>query len=137
MQRTLLERPTFRVSAEAQIAICTVLVRPDVDPEVGARAGEEMCSYLSDSILQTGSGFTGLLLDVRAAPSVFGPKTRAAVEAMLRTANESGKRIAVLVSLSKAAQQSQYAQMCETYARGVARTVDSEFLARHWLGEDE
>ena len=76
-------------------------------------------------VIPRDSAYVGFVFDVTQGPSVFGPKTRAALEELFRGAEANGKRVAVRVGAA-AIQQLQFKSLCRECAPTLGRVFDDE-----------
>lgn len=122
----------FEMVASDAIVRCVVVNRPDIDAEEGARCAKRMHDVLISKVLVRDSSYVGLIFDVRRGPDVFGPKTRAALEELFRTAEISGKRLALRLG-DAAIQRLQFGSLCRDCAPLTSKIVETDLDAHHWL----
>jgi hypothetical protein len=122
----------FEITAEAGIVRLTVVNRPEVDRDEGARCAQLMHDTLASRVLLTRSPYRGLVFDVREGPEVFGPKTRASLEELFRAAESSRKRTAVRPGTSPI-RRLQFASLCRECAPRHAKIVDDDLDESAWL----
>jgi hypothetical protein len=123
----------YDIRSDGETARCTVVNRDDVDPAVGARCAAELERVLSREVLSRSSMLTGVVLDVRRGPAVFGPQTRASLERLFSQAERSGKRIVARVGTT-AIQQLQFRSLCQDHAPTcgrIALTDEDELWVSH------
>src|SRR5215831_7829077 len=99
-RRTLVENELYVIRSDGRTIWSELRTPRNVSPARGAQAGLEIEEYLIQNVLQRRSMWLGVILDVRGGPSVFGPVTRASLERLFRAAQQSRKRIGVLVGES-------------------------------------
>jgi hypothetical protein len=128
--RTLAEGAIFNIVADGPVATCKVVNRTDVTPEEGARCSREMRDVLVDRVLARGSAYAGFVFDVTNGPHVFGPRTRASLEELFRTAEAQSKRVAVRVG-PHAVQQLQFKSLCRECAPTQGRVFEDD-SANDW-----
>jgi hypothetical protein len=80
---------------EPRVVRCRVWKRPELDSAAGARCAEEMAGHLRRYAADP-TGPVGLLFDLTDAPPIFGPRTEAALGAMIGAWERASKRVAVL-----------------------------------------
>lgn len=122
---TLGRGPIFEIVAAGGIVRCSVVNRPDIAAEEGARCAAEMHEILEREVLSAESRYVGLVFDVRRGPDVFGPKTRAALEKLFRKAERVGKPIAVRIG-GAAIQRLQFTSLCAECAPTVSKLVGTD-----------
>ena len=127
----LVEGDNHLISQRDGIAICQVWTRPDLSSEEGAKNAGQMVAYLTDVVLRVGTSYRGLIIDVRRGPTVFGPKTRAALVGLLATSVARKVRVAILTSDS-ATQFLQFRSLC-TPAPTMNQVFANESSAVQWL----
>jgi len=128
----LSEGDNHLITARDGIATCAVWVRPDLSAEDGARSARQMSEYLERHVLGAGSGFRGIIFDLRKGPPVFGPKTRESLAAFFKAAADANIAVAVLVGDS-AIQVLQFRNLCRG-SGGRADVFDNEADAVRWFG---
>lgn len=84
-----------------------------------------MREVLMDKVIPRGSPYVGFVFDVTMGPTVFGPKTRAALEEMFREAELQRTRVGVRVGAA-AIQQLQFKSLCRECAPTQGRVFDDE-----------
>lgn len=88
----------YQVDLTKGIAVCKVWRRPDLSREEGAALAREKVSLLSQLAGGPRSMAKALLLDMRTAPTSWGPTTQAALEEIFSAWEAAGRRLAVLVA---------------------------------------
>jgi hypothetical protein len=124
----------FEISAHGATAWCKVLNRPDVGPEEGARCAQEIQEFVAQRIHSDGAEYRSLVLDVREAPVVFGPKTSASLKLLFSGAEARRQRVAVVVSEAPL-QGQQFRDLVRDCAPTFASVFRDEHRAVRWLGE--
>ena len=122
----------FEITAEGGIVRLSVINKPEVDREEGARCAQLMHDTLTSRVLLVRSPYRGLVIDVRQGPEVFGPKTRASLEELFRAAESSRKRTAVRPGTSPI-RRLQFASLCRECAPRQAKIVDDDQDEDEWL----
>jgi hypothetical protein len=122
----------FEITADAGIVRLTVINRPEVDRDEGARCAQLMHDTLASRVLLARSPYRCLVVDVRQGPEVFGPKTRASLEELFRAAESSRKRTAVRPGTSPI-RRLQFASLCRECAPRHAKIVDDDQDESAWL----
>jgi len=122
----------FEITAERGIVRLTVINRPEVDRDEGARCAQLMHDTLTSKVLLVRSPYRGFVFDVRQGPEVFGPKTRASLEELFRAAETSRKRTAVRPG-SSPIRRLQFASLCREWAPRQAKIVDDDQDENAWL----
>ena len=102
--------------------------RPDVDSITGARFAEEKIALLRKLALGPAKG---LVFDLRDAPPVVGPKTEAALGAMLEIFEGVRKRVTMLAGDSSV-QQLQVKRLIAKHAPRFGRADTDPREARAW-----
>jgi hypothetical protein len=101
--------------------------RTDVDSETGARFAEEQLAHLRVLARRC----KGLVFDVRDAPPVVGPKTEAALGAVLELFAGVRKRTCFLVSANPV-QQLQFKRLIASRGSNRGRVETDPETARNW-----
>jgi hypothetical protein len=94
-------------------AVCRVWRRPDLPSADGARSAEEMGALMRNAASRTES--VGMLFDLRDAPFIAGPRTEAALTAMLASWDQARKRCVIVLS-DNPMQQLQMKRLVEKHA---------------------
>lgn len=110
----------FRIVLVGARATVTVWKRPDLDSATGARNAHEMAAHIRTLTPQLGA----LLLDLRDAPLVAGPKTVDTMSELLRGCEKTGVQVAVVLS-GDAMQLLQFRRLVTTYAPTRGKAVVS------------
>ncbi len=121
------------ISARDGIVFCQVWVRPDLSAEDGARNAREMVDFLMRSALSPGTGYRGLVFDVRRGPAVFGPKTRDTLLGLLAAAAKIDMPVAILAGAAPI-QVVQFKSLCGA-ASAKAEVFENEPEAVQWFGK--
>jgi hypothetical protein len=122
-------RDNWRIDLEGAIARCQIQRRKDLDPEVGARLAEELLQVVKRL---AASRAYGMLLDVRDAPPANGPRTQAAVGAMVAAFEGASRPIAVLIADSPV-QVMQLSRIVREHAPTHGRTFTVPDEAEAWV----
>ncbi len=121
------------ISARDGIVFCQVWVRSDLSAEDGARNAREMVDFLMQSALRPGTGYRGLVFDVRRGPAAFGPKTRDALLGLLAAAAKIEMPVAILAGATPI-QVVQFKSLCGA-SSARAEVFESEAEAVQWFGK--
>lgn len=92
------EGDNYSISIEVGVVVTKVVSRPDLSREDGARCAQEIEAHLRDLVREPRQRVRGFVLDVRTAPSAWGPSTQASVEAMIAMWELAQRPVAVLSS---------------------------------------
>ena len=95
--RVLAQGDTYVVQGAGRVAWAKISVPRGLDPARGAAAGEELGNFLVDQVLMPHSPWLGLVLDVRAGPTIIGPKSLRVMESLFDRAESVRRRLAILV----------------------------------------
>ena len=127
----LTEGENHLISERDGLAVCQIWSRPDLSSEQGAKNAEQMVTFMSDVVLRLNTKYRGIIFDVRRGPTVFGPKTRDVLAALLARSVERRVPVAILTSDS-ATQVLQFRSLCAT-APSMTQVFENEPLAVQWL----
>ncbi|HEU4411212.1 MAG TPA: hypothetical protein VFS43_38520 [Polyangiaceae bacterium] len=97
MKSTYAEGPSYEITLEGGLVTCRIWSRPDLDWAAGASAAEALSEALVALAAGPRAQARGLLVDERQAPSVVGPRTQAALGALLSTWERRGRHIAFVL----------------------------------------
>ncbi len=86
----------FEITLTRGIAICKVWMRPDVTREEGANFARQKVNILGDLSRRSRIMAKGLLLDLRRAPTKWGPRTQEALEEIFTAWELAGRHVSVL-----------------------------------------
>lgn len=132
MHQSLARGANFDIRLEANdVVVCTVVNSDTIDAAEGARCAAEMHAFVRTQVARPGAPYRGLVLDVRRASPVFGPKTREAMGHLLAALERAGRRTAVLVGAA-AMQRLQFGSLCREEAPTAARVFAEEAEAHRW-----
>jgi len=101
----------FRIVVDGGRATVTIWRRPDLDSATGARNANEMAAHVRTLTPE----ISALMLDLREAPLVAGPKTVDTLSELLRGCEKAGVPVAVVLS-GDAMQLLQFRRLVTTYA---------------------
>jgi hypothetical protein len=132
LMEVLASGANFEITAERGVVRLTVVNRPEVDRDEGARCAQLIHDTLTSRVLVVRSQYRALVIDVRQGPEVFGPKTRASLEELFRAAESSRKRTAVRPGTSPI-RRLQFASLCRECAPRQAKIVDDDHDENSWL----
>ena len=130
MSAAFAEGGNYRIELAAGLARCEVWRRPDVDSATGARFAEEKSAHFER--LARDRAVRGMIFDLRKAPPVAGPKSEAAIGAMLATFEKARKPLVVLVGDNEI-QRLQVARIIRDRAPTLARWYRDPAEAERWL----
>ena len=118
----------FTITLDGARAVVTILRRPDLPASEGARDAEQVSRHVKELARRVKS----LLIDLREAPPVSGPKTTETVGGLLGECERAGVRVAVLLT-GDPLQLLQMRRLVTTHAptRGFAALTQDEASA--WL----
>lgn len=88
----------YQVDLTKGIAVCKVWKRPDLSREEGAALAQEKIVLLSRLAQGPRSMARALIVDLRQAPTAWGPRTQAALEEIFSAWETAGRRLALLVA---------------------------------------
>ena len=128
----LLKSDLYEIRAEGRVVRCALNIPVRTAPALGANAAVDMGEWLVNNVLKPRSQWVGLIVDVRVGPSVFGPVTRAAIERMLTSAQQSRRPLCVLVGDSST-QCDQFLEMARLHAPRYSRVTSDPEEAVTWL----
>jgi hypothetical protein len=129
---TLARGANFEITASGGVVRCSVINSPDVDREEGARCAQQMREVLLNRVLTAGSGYVGLVFDVRRGPEVFGPVTRGMLEGIFKAAESAKRQLAVRVGTA-AMQRLQFGSLCRECAPATGKVVDDDADEQRWV----
>jgi hypothetical protein len=88
----------YRIEIVSGIAVCTVWKRPDLSRDEGAALAEEKVEH--HQRLASGSKLVAraMILDLREAPTQWGPSTNESLASILRFWQNEGRRAAVVTA---------------------------------------
>jgi len=119
----------FSIAVDGGHALAAVWRRPDLDSAAGARSANELTFHLRKLTPQLKS----LVLDLRDAPVVAGPKTVETLGELLRGCEKASVRVAVVLS-GDPMQLLQFRRLVATYAptegKAVVSLTDAEAHVR-------
>jgi hypothetical protein len=92
---TLASGDNYEISIHGRLAICRVVQRTDRSSSEGADSAEQIARHLKS--LAKHRDVTGLIFDFRQAPTVFGPRTEAALADAFAAFEQAGRRVVGLV----------------------------------------
>lgn len=104
--------------------------RPDLDSETGARNAARISEEAGKL---AGRGVRAVLLDVREAPSVAGPKSVASLGAMMAGWSAANMRVAILLSSEDPIKKLQFNRVVTENAPRGARVLTDATEAAQWL----
>lgn len=127
----LREGDNHLISERDSLVICQVWVRPDLSSEQGAQNADELVRFLEEMVLRPTTRYRGIILDVRRAPTVFGPRTRARLAALFSKSVVIRLPLAVLCGTT-ATQALQFRSLCSPSPH-LLQVFENEAEASHWL----
>ncbi len=120
----------FSISVDGPRAEIRIWRRPDLDSETGAKNAQRIAE---EAAKLPARGVRAVLLDVREAPSVAGPKSIAAMGALMAAWAASRLRIVILVNADDALKSLQFSRTVTENAPHDARVVKDPAEAAKWL----
>jgi len=123
----------YQIDIIEHVAHVRVWRRPDVDSEQGARFAQEIIA--SFERLAKSSIARGLVLDMREAPLVAGPKTQTSIAAMISPWEAANKPFSVVAS--SALQVLQLRRLCILHGPRKARVFTDAVQAQQWAAAGE
>jgi hypothetical protein len=125
------EGEAHRATLEAGLVRCVIRRARSASSDAIA---DEM-ERLADRLKTLGPSATALILDVREAPGVAGPRSQAALTAIFIAYSRMKKRIAVVVG-DDALKQLQLRRLLAESASRHSATFNDVTAAERWLAED-
>jgi len=120
----------FSITVDGPRAEVRIWRRPDLDSETGAKNAARIAE---EGARLPGRGVRAVLLDVRDAPSVAGPKSIASMGALMAAWAAARVRIVVLVGPDDAMKSLQFTRTVTENAPRDARVVKDAAEAAAWL----
>lgn len=120
----------FSISVDGPRAEIRIWRRPDLDSETGAKNAQRIAE---EAAKLPARGVRAVLLDVREAPSVAGPKSIAAMGALMAAWAASRLRIVILVNADDALKSLQFSRTVTENAPRDARVMKDAAEAAKWL----
>lgn len=125
------EGSNYSVTVEGPRTVLRIWKRPDLSSDDGSNLAVHIAKDVGLALASTRS----LLLDLRAAPSVSGPRSLDAMGAIGRACERGRIRIAIIIG-DDAVQRLQIQRLIMEFAPTVARCFDDEKSADEWLRSD-
>ena len=119
----------FSITVDGPRAEIRIWRRPDIDSETGAQNAARVAE---EAAKLPGRGVRRILLDVREAPPVAGPKSIASLSAMMAVWANARTRIAILVS-DDPIRVLQFRRVVTEHAPRDARVMTDADEAAAWL----
>ena len=119
----------YTIELDGEHVVGRVWRRPDLDSASGARSADEMASHLRSLTTEKRNS---LLLDLREAPAIAGPRTVETLSDLLRGCEKAGVRIAVILS-GDAMQLLQFRRLVSTFAPSAGRAAVTVAEGEQWL----
>ena len=116
----------YQIDLVKGIVVCRVWRRPELSREEGAKFAEEKIDVLTRLAEGTRAMAKALLLDLRTAPSSWGPMTQAALDKIFIAWEISGRRLAVLLAEGEPLQMMLIKQSLKQTAPTVSQTFTDE-----------
>jgi hypothetical protein len=120
----------FTFSIDGPRAQIRIFRRPDLDSETGAKNAARISE---EALKLPGRGVRAVLLDVRDAPVVAGPKSIASIAAMMAGFAAAHMKVAILVQADDALKVLQYTRVMTEHAPRDARVIKDVAEATKWL----
>jgi hypothetical protein len=130
MTATTITGEMFSISIEGPRAAIRIFRRPDLDSETGAKNAARISEEASRL---PGRGVRAVLLDVRDAPGVAGPKSIASMGAMMAGFAAAHLKVAILVQADDAMKVLQFTRVVTEHAPRDARVIKDADEAARWL----
>ena len=127
----LTEGENHLISSRDGLVVCQIWTRTDLSAEQGAKNAQQMVGFMMNDVLRVATTYRGIIFDVRRGPTVFGPKTREALAALLSRSVERSVPIAILTGES-ATQVLQFRSLCAVIPR-LTQVFENEPAAVQWL----
>lgn len=118
----------YEVTLDGRVALARVWRRPDLDSTAGARSAAEMIELVRSL---TNGRVRGVVLDIREAPPIAGPKTSSLLGALLRTFEGSRVKLAIVIA-DDPMQRLQFGRLVTSYAPTVAVVTNEIAEASRW-----
>lgn len=126
---TTISGEMFSITVDGSRAEIRIWRRPDLDSDAGAKNA----ARLHEEAMKLGArGVRAVLLDVKDAPAVAGPKTVASLSAMMAAWASARIRIAILVDADPI-KTLQFKRVMTENAPREARVLTDAAAARAWL----
>ncbi|MBN9164337.1 MAG: hypothetical protein BGO98_21745 [Myxococcales bacterium 68-20] len=119
----------YAIELDGEHVVGRVWRRPDLDSASGARSADEMAAHLRSLTTEKRKS---LLLDLRDAPAIAGPRTVETLSDLLRGCEKAGVRIAVILS-GDAMQLLQFRRLVSTFAPSAGRAAVTLAEGEQWL----
>lgn len=132
----LVKGELYEIRAEGRVVRCALHIPGRTAHALGACAALDMGEWLMSNVLKARSQWLGLIMDARLGPSVFGPITRAVLERVLTSAQQSRRPIAFVVGNSPT-QRDQFLEMARLHAPRYAHVTSDSNEALTWLTTPE
>ena len=120
----------FSIAVDGPRAEIRIWRRPDLDSETGAKNAQRIAE---EAAKLPARGVRGVLLDVREAPSIAGPKSIAAMGALMAAWAAAHLRIVILVNADDALKSLQFSRTVMENAPRDARVMKDPAEAAKWL----
>jgi hypothetical protein len=120
----------FTISIEGPRAEIRIFRRPDLDSETGAKNAARISE---EAGRLAGRGVRAVLLDLRDAPAIAGPKSVASMGAMMAGFAAAHMRVAILVPPDDAMKVLQFSRVVTEHAPRDARVIKDATEATKWL----
>jgi hypothetical protein len=130
MPTTTISGDMFSITVDGTRAEVRIWRRPDLDSEKGAQNAARIAE---EALKLHAHGVRTVLLDVREAPAVAGPKSLASLSTMMAAWATARIRICILVGTDDALKMLQFTRVVTEVAPRDARVVKDEAEAQKWL----
>jgi hypothetical protein len=121
------EGANYSITLSGAVATCRVWLRPDLSMAEGAECATAIAGHLEK--LAVDPDVVGVVFDVSEGPAIAGPKTEAALGAMLSRFERAGRRIAIVTS-DNAMQRMQQTRITGAHAPQFGRVVSTALEGR-------
>jgi hypothetical protein len=130
MPTTTITGDMFSITVDGPRAEIRIWRRTDIDSETGAQNAARLAE---EALKLHARGVRSVLVDVRDAPAVAGPKTLASLGAMMAAWAVARIRIGILVGTDDALKTLQFTRVVTEVAPRDARVVKDVAEAQQWL----
>jgi hypothetical protein len=128
------EGPNFRFDIADAIARCRVWRRQDLDSAQGARCAEDLANHARKLAAGAAGVARAMVLDLRDAPAVSGPRTLGALGELLKSWEDVRRPVAMVVGASPT-QALQFRRLVAQNAPRLGATFTDLDSALAWVAE--
>jgi hypothetical protein len=130
MAVTTINGEMFSITIDGPRAEIRIWRRPDIDSDTGARNAARIAEEGAKLPVR---GVRAVLLDVKDAPAVAGPKSIASISSMMTAWAAARMRVAILVGADDAIKALQFRRVVTETAPRDARVIIEPAEAAKWL----